>query len=56
MLAVEKDLMDMLVRELKEELAARNEPVSGNNAWLRRPGNCTRRLCVCLEEGVAEGF
>ena len=36
MLAVEKDLMDMLVRELKEELTARDEPVSGNKAWLRR--------------------
>jgi hypothetical protein len=24
------------VAELKEELAARDEPVSGNKAWLRR--------------------
>eukprot|EP00900_Chrysochromulina_parva_P014032 jgi/Chrpa1/2262/Chrysochromulina_OHIO_Genome00011902-RA len=34
--AVEKDLMEMKVTELKEELASRNEPVSGNKAWLRR--------------------
>jgi hypothetical protein len=34
--AVEKDLMDMKVTELKEELASRDEPVSGNKAWLRR--------------------
>ena len=26
----------MKVVELKEELAARDEPVSGNKAWLRR--------------------
>ena len=31
-----KDLMAMKVTELKEELAAREEPVSGNKAWLRR--------------------
>jgi hypothetical protein len=31
-----KDLMAMKVAELKEELAARDEPVSGNKAWLRR--------------------
>ncbi|KOO30832.1 hypothetical protein Ctob_013295 [Chrysochromulina tobinii] len=36
MKAVEKDLMDMKVTELKEELASRDEPVSGNKAWLRR--------------------
>ena len=28
--------MAMKVTELKEELAAREEPVSGNKAWLRR--------------------
>ena len=28
--------MDMKVTELKEELAARDESVSGNKAWLRR--------------------
>ena len=26
----------MKVAELKEELAARDEPLSGNKAWLRR--------------------
>ena len=36
MLAVTKDLMAMKVAELKEELAVRDEPVSGNEAWLRR--------------------
>ena len=34
--AVQKDLMEMKVTELKEELASRDEPVSGNKAWLRR--------------------
>ena len=34
--AVAKDLMEMKVAELKEELAARDEPLSGNKAWLRR--------------------
>ena len=34
--AVDKDLMEMKVAELKEELTARDEPVSGNKAWLRR--------------------
>ena len=34
--AVDKDLMEMKVAELKEELAARDEPLSGNKAWLRR--------------------
>ena len=33
---VGKDLMAMTVAELKEELAARDEAVSGNKAWLRR--------------------
>ena len=36
MQAVQKDLMDMLVRELKEELEARDQPRTGNKAWLRR--------------------
>ena len=31
--AVQKDLM---VRELKEELEARDQPKTGNKAWLRR--------------------
>ena len=33
---MQKDLMAMKALELKEELAARDEPVSGNKAWLRR--------------------
>ncbi len=33
---VKKDLMDMLVRELKEELEARSESKTDNKAWLRR--------------------
>ena len=33
---VGKDLMAMKVAELKEELGARDEPVSGNKATLRR--------------------
>ena len=36
MRAVSKDMMEMKVTELKEELGARDEPVSGNKAWLRR--------------------
>ena len=32
---VKKDLMDMLVRELKEELEARSESKTDNKAWLR---------------------
>ena len=36
MVVGEKDLMAMKVTELKEELVARDEPVSGNKAWLRR--------------------
>ena len=55
MLAVEKDLMDMLVRELKEELAARDEPVSGNKACLRRRLHAAI-VRSALEEGAAEGF
>ena len=34
--SVAKDVMDMKVTELKEELAARDEPVSGNKTRLRR--------------------
>ena len=33
---VDKDLIDMLVRELKDELEARSESKTGNKAWLRR--------------------
>ena len=33
---VAKGLMEMKVAELKEELEARDEPRSGNKAWLRR--------------------
>ena len=33
---VDKDLMDMLVRELKDELEVRSESKMGNKAWLRR--------------------
>ena len=36
MRAVSKNLMAMKVAELKEELTAHGEPVSGNKAWLRR--------------------
>ena len=36
MQAVQKDLMDMLVKELKEELEAHDQPKTGNKAWLRR--------------------
>ena len=55
MLAVEKDLMGMLVRELKEELAARDEPVSGNKAWLRRRLHAAI-VHVHLQEGAGAGF
>ena len=36
MKVVKKGLMAMKVTELKEELEARSESVSGNKAWLRR--------------------
>ena len=36
MVQVEKDLMEMKVAELREELGARGEIQSGNKAWLRR--------------------
>ena len=55
MLAVEKDLMDMLVRELKEELTARDEPVSGNKAWLRRRLHAAI-VHVHLQEGTGASF
>ena len=38
-------MMDMLVRELKEELEARDQPKTGNKAWLRRR-LCTARSCA----------
>ena len=51
----DKGLMEMKVAELKEELSARGEAVSGNKAWLRR------RLHAAivrdyLEARDAEGF
>ena len=36
MRAVHKDLMKMIVVELKQELEARAEPKTGSKAWLRR--------------------
>ena len=36
MRAVHKDLMKMIVVELKRELEARSEPKTGSKAWLRR--------------------
>ena len=36
MSAVNKNLVDMKVTELKEELAARDEDITGNKAYLRR--------------------
>ena len=36
---------DMLVRELKEELEARDQPKTGNKAWLCA-GGCTARSCA----------
>jgi hypothetical protein len=33
---VDTDLMDMLVRELKDEPESRSESKTGNKAWLRR--------------------
>ena len=37
MQTVQKDLMGMLVRELKEELEARGEPKTGNKACMALP-------------------
>ena len=39
-------LMDMLVRELKEELEARDQSKTGNKAWLRR--RLHARSCACI--------
>ena len=36
MRVVDKDLMEMKVAELKDELEARGEAKTGNKAWLRR--------------------
>ena len=52
--AVDKDLMEMKVAELKEELAARDELLSGNKAWLR----CRLHAAIVrahLEGAAAEG-
>ena len=53
--AVKKDLMDMLVRELKEELEARGEPKTGNKAWLRRRLHAAI-VRTYLAEAEAEGL
>jgi len=53
MQAVDKDLMDMLVRELKEELDVRSESKTGNKAWLRRRLHGAT-LRAHLEGGAAE--
>ena len=47
--------MDMLVLELKEELTARDEPVSGNEAWLHRRLHAAI-VHVHLQEGAGAGF
>ena len=49
--------MDMLVLELKEELTARDEPVSGNKAcaWLRRRLHAAI-VHVHLQKGAGAGF
>ena len=52
--AVDKDLMEMKVAELKEELAARDEPLSGNKAWLRRRLHAAI-VRAHLEGGAAAG-
>ena len=36
MIAVNNDLLEMKVAELKDELEARSEPKIGKKAWLRR--------------------
>ena len=49
MQAVDKDLMDMKVTELKAELEARGEVKTGNKAWLRRRLRvCTPRSCATI--------
>ena len=59
MQAVQKDLMGMLVRELKEELEARDQPKTGNKAWLRRRlhGAIVRAhlAAVCRARGIENG-
>ena len=54
MQAVQKDLMDMLVRELKEELEAHDQPKTGNKAWLRRETGCTARSCARILQSETE--
>ena len=55
MQAVQKDLMDMLVRELKEELEARDQPKTGNKAWLRRRlHRCTAQSCARILQSETE--
>ena len=46
MQAVQKDLMEMLVRELKEELEARDQPKTGNKRRRGCAGGCTARSCA----------
>jgi hypothetical protein len=54
MRAVNKDLMEMKVSELKEELEARGEGVSGNKAWLRRRLHAAI-VCDHLDGAMADG-
>jgi len=46
MQAIPKDLMAMKVVELREEMAAREEPTTGSKARLRRQLHAVRRFCV----------
>ena len=46
---------DLTVTELREELDAREEPVSGNKAWLRRRLHAAivrDHLEACADEGI----
>ena len=52
--AVSKDLMEMKVAELKEELEACGELKTGNKAWLRRRLHSTI-VHLHLEAAAAEG-
>ena len=54
MQVVDKDLMVMKVAELKEELSARGEAVSGNKACLRRRLHAAI-VCDYLEARDADG-
>jgi hypothetical protein len=54
MRAVNKDLMEMKVSELKEELEARGEGVSANKAWLRRRLHAAI-VCDHLDGAMADG-